>query len=318
MKEFIYLDTDLMNSMLAQLDEGLVNNFSIETSDQETNSNSTQSTSGKNSGLTASIKVGTGLFPGGSLGAGASLGNNGSESENYSRTILEGQKDILNKAFHDYALELLIDKLVKKNLLSKGENFKEGDLYIEESTFRFYDFELLSNAMDLDSMSSFMRLEIDDLGMSYEQAKNLQNKTNPNAKDRGNMENAKIIVETFERTQPILNTFKQINTFSTLASKLLNGLTVIKANNKIGLLKKDYLRESTESLSFRTDNSRKAKMLIRVIGKKENVITGTNIHAFAENDLDVIPTMMLDILLGSFKIIEVGDLLVTPIAVYYE
>lgn len=71
MKEFIYLDTDLMNSMLAQLDEGLVNNFSIETSDQETNSNSTQSTSGKNSGLTASIKVGTGLFPGGSLGAGA-------------------------------------------------------------------------------------------------------------------------------------------------------------------------------------------------------------------------------------------------------
>ena len=35
MKEIIYLDTEIMNSMLAQLDEGIVNSFSLEQSNQE-------------------------------------------------------------------------------------------------------------------------------------------------------------------------------------------------------------------------------------------------------------------------------------------
>lgn len=304
--------------MLAQLDEGLISNFSIEKVDQETTNSSLQSNKGKNSGVTANLKFDTGLFPGGSVGVGASLGNSVGESENFSKTILEGQRDILNKAFHDYALELLIDKLESKNLFSNGENFKEGDLYIEESTFRFYDFNLLSNAMDLESMSSFMRLEIEDLDMNYDQAKKILAKSNPNAKERENLENARTIVKVIESTQPILRIFKQINTFGNLASKLLNELTIIKANNKIGLLKKEYLRESTESLSFRTDHSRKVKMLIRIIGKKERLVTGDNIESFAVDGLDMIPNVMLDILLGSFEIIKVGDLLVTPVAIYYE
>ncbi|WP_426272563.1 DUF6414 family protein [Exiguobacterium sp. R-17] len=318
MKEIIYLDTDKINSMLAQLDEGLISNFSMEMSGQETKTNSNQISKGKNSGMSANIKVDTGLFPGGSLGAGASFGNNGSENEIFTKTILEGQKDILNKAFHDYALELLIEKLETKKLFSDGEKFEEGDLYIEKSTFRFYDFNLLRDSMDLESMNKFMRSEIEDLDMSYNQAKNLLKKINLNAKEREKIDAAKLIVSTTENTQPILGIFKQINTLGTLASKLLKDLTIIKSNNMIGLLKKEYLRESTESLSFRTDHSREVKMLIQVIGKKDTIFNGYNMGTLSVNSLDLIPNMMLDILLGSFEILEVGDLLVTPIAVYYE
>lgn len=318
MKEIIYLDTDKINSMLAQLDEGLISNFSMEMTDQETKTNSNQISKGKSSGMSANIKVSTGLLPGGRLGAGASFGNNGSENEIFAKTILEGQKDILNKAFHDYALELLIEKLENKKLFSDGERFKEGDLFIEKSTFRFYDFNLLRDSMDLESMNKFIRSEIEDLDMSYDQAKKLLKKINLNAKEREKIDTARLIVSTIENTQPILNIFKQINTLGTLASKLLKDLTVIKSNNKIGLLKKEYLRESTESLSFRTDHSREVKMLIQVIGKKDKVFNGYNMGNLAVNSLDLIPNMMLDILLGSFEIIEIGDLLVTPIAVYYE
>lgn len=318
MKEIIYLDTDKINSMLAQLDEGLISNFSMEMSGQETKTNSNQISKGKNSGMSANIKVDTGLFPGGSLGAGASFGNNGSKNEIFTKTILEGQKDILNKAFHDYALELLIEKLETKKLFSDGEKFEEGDLYIEKSTFRFYDFNLLRDSMDLESMNKFMRSEIEDLDMSYNQAKNLLKKINLTAKEREKIDAAKLIVSTTENTQPILGIFKQINTLGTLASKLLKDLTIIKSNNMIGLLKKEYLRESTESLSFRTDHSREVKMLIQVIGKKDTIFNGYNMGTLSVNSLDLIPNMMLDILLGSFEILEVGDLLVTPIAVYYE
>lgn len=318
MKEIIYLDTDKINSMLAQLDEGLISNFSMEMSGQETKTNSNQISKGKNSGMSANIKVNTGLFPGGSLGAGASFGNNGSKNEIFTKTILEGQKDILNKAFHDYALELLIEKLETKKLFSDGEKFEEGDLYIEKSTFRFYDFNLLRDSMDLESMNKFMRSEIEDLDMSYNQAKNLLKKINLTAKEREKIDAAKLIVSTTENTQPILGIFKQINTLGTLASKLLKDLTIIKSNNMIGLLKKEYLRESTESLSFRTDHSREVKMLIQVIGKKDTIFNGYNMGTLSVNSLDLIPNMMLDILLGSFEILEVGDLLVTPIAVYYE
>ena len=103
MKEIIYLDTEIMNSMIAQLDEGIVNSFTLEEANQESKTEGQQTVRGKNAGLRGSVNASTGLLPGGGLKLDASLGNNGNESTNESRTILEGQKDILNKAFHDHA-----------------------------------------------------------------------------------------------------------------------------------------------------------------------------------------------------------------------
>lgn len=126
------------------------------------------------------------------------------------------------------------------------------------------------------------------------------------------------MIQTHDQVKPIIQIMRQLNSLSEFASDLLKNLTLIKAGNYIGLLKKDYLRESAESLSFRTEETRKANILFRVIGKKNTVTDGTNMGIFSETDLDKIPNMMLDMILGSFKIIEVGDVLITPIAVYYE
>lgn len=132
------------------------------------------------------------------------------------------------------------------------------------------------------------------------------------------MEKAQKIMATHKKVRSILKVFKQLNSLSVFASNLLEDLSVIKTVNTIGLLKRKYLRESPESLSFRTDKSRKIKFLIRVIGKKEIVYDGFNIPQFQEEELDMIPNIMLDIILGSFKIIQKGDFIVTPIAIYYE
>lgn len=317
MKEIIYLDTDIMNSMLAQLDEGLINSFSLEQSNQESESAEQQSSRGKNAGLNGSIIAGSDLF-GGKLQLGASLGNNGNESTRETHTMLDGQKDVLNKAFHDHALEVLTSKLVENDLLCGDDKLQEGDLYLGESTYRFYDFNLIKKAMDHNIMENILHLSIEDSEISYEQAIKIVNRKNPTSRDREMMDEAQRVIDAHQQSKPVINLFQQMNMFSSFASNLLEDLTVIKTNNNIGLLKKKYLRESVEALSFRTDNRRKVKFLVRVIGKKTKVFNGYNFPDLGESDLDLIPNMMLDIILGSFKIIEKDDLIVTPIAIYYE
>src|SRR5690625_2392435 len=144
MKEIIYLDTEIMNSLLAQLDEGLVENFSIEQSNQLSEGEEIKTTREKDSWISGGLRLGTGALAGGEgikttrekdslitsgwrLGTGAipggeldfstKLGRIGNESEKYLKGILEGQKDILNKAFHDHALNVLLKKLEQKNLI---------------------------------------------------------------------------------------------------------------------------------------------------------------------------------------------------------
>ena len=62
MKEIIYMDTNLINSMLAQLDEGLTNSFTLESSSQQTDGETTQSSRTSNGHLNAGVKVSTGFF----------------------------------------------------------------------------------------------------------------------------------------------------------------------------------------------------------------------------------------------------------------
>ncbi|WP_282171827.1 DUF6414 family protein [Cytobacillus firmus] len=317
MKEIIYLDTNLMNSMLAQLDEGLINNFSLEQSTQESETEGQQTVRGKNAGFRGSVNASSGFLPGGGLRLDANIGNNGTESTNESRTMLEGQRDILNKAFHDHALEVLTNKLIENDLLCNGDQLKEGDLYLGESVYRFYDFNLIKKAMNPNLMENVMLHDINQLGLSLEEAKKIVRKSKPNAQERQQIENARRIIDSHQAVKPVVNLFDQMNLLSTFASDLLEDLTIVKASNYIGLLKKSYLRESTEALSFRTDKSRTIKFLVRVIGKKEVVFDGYNL-TLKENELDLIPNMMIDIILGSFNIIEKGDLIVTPIAIYYE
>lgn len=320
MKEIIYLDTEIMNSMLAQLDEGLVNSFSLENTSQETNGETTQSTRTSSGGLNARVKVSTGILPGGSLNFGGRKDAGGSESEGYTTTFLEGQKDILNKAFHDHALNILINKLQVNELLTMNKDMKEGDFFLLESTFKFYDFDLLTKSLNIDVLKNLMLFGVthENGNMTYEEAKKIVNKQKPNVQEREKLAAARSIVATHDSFTPILQLYEQLNALGHFASGLLSELALIKAEKNIGLLKKDCLRESAESLSFRTDNTRKAKMLLRVIGKKNDVYDGTSAILFAENDLDMIPNVMLDIILGSFNILQKNDMMVTPIAVYYE
>lgn len=312
----------MMNSMIAQLDKGITTNYTLEQNTQESETAGQQTTRGKKAGLAAQAKAGTGALPGGTLTFGASLGNDGNESRNESRTVLEGEKDILNKAFHDYALELLTEKLMEKDMLKNGGDMHEGDLYLGESTFRFYDFDLLKRSMDFESLEKIMNMDENLPDLSYEDAKKivgkLMNQKKLTAKEEGLKNDALFVYQHFKKTEPIVTIFEKLNVFSNYASNIFSNLAIIQAGNKIGLLNKRNLRQSSEILSFRPDTSRKIKLLVRIIGEKHSVYSENNMPDLEESDLDVIPNMIFDVILGSFSIVNQNDLIVAPIAIYYE
>lgn len=316
MKEIIYLDTDIMNSMLAQLDEGLINSFSLEQSNQETESEGQQSSRGKRAGINGQLNVDTGLFPGGGIKLGANLGNDGNESTNTSRTILEGQKDILNKAFHDHALEILLKKLTESRLLKYSDIDNEGDLFLLDSPYKFYDFSLIKNILDVKTISKFMTSGVTE--EELKEANRITKKQNPTVSERQKLIWAKQVIEQDKHNQTSIKGLELMESLSGYFSKSFNDHILIKAENNLGFAKRKYLRETTESLSLRPDQSRSVKILARMIGKKEKVSDENSLSSFNPSDLDTIPTYFFDVMLGSFGIIKKGDILMTPIAIYYE
>lgn len=327
MKEIIYLDTDIMNSLLAQLDHGIVNSYTKEQSKQTSEDTSTQYTSGGKSGLGASFKVSTGAIPGGSFGFNGSLGSSDSESESSSKAFTDGQRDLLNKIFHDHALNILINKLkenqlIKTNLLS--EELTEGDIIKINGEFDFYDFSLISVASNPNLWTEFLSWEDNEttFNLSQKEAEKIYSKISKNQtltkKETLHQNEALQVHQKYLENKKIINIMKQLEVHSSTTDKLFKDLTFIKTDKLIGLLKKKFLRESTESLSFRGSNSRKATFIGRVIGVKDSVVDGTSELDFSPQQINQIPNVLLDILLGSFDIIEVGDTLISPIAVFYE
>lgn len=317
MKEIIYLDTEIINSMLAQLDEGIINSFTLENISQETQGEEVQSGRGKEAKLKGNVTLSTGILPGGSIKFGTDLGNSGTETEKYSSSILEGQKDILNKAFHDHALEILLNKLIENNLLMQFGESNEGDLLFIESSFRYYDFELLKNSADAEIIQSLISFDQTGRLPTYEEASKLVKQKNI-PKNSNDYLNAKNVVDKYNDMKPIINIIEAFHSLGNYTSKMLQNQAIVKAGKNIGIIKNKYLRESPEALVFRTDTSREAKILLRVIGNKNKVFNGKNMALLNEQDLDKIPNMMLDVILGSFNIIQAGDVLVTPIAIYFE
>lgn len=65
------------------------------------------------------------------LNVNGKIGADAQEGFNESRSFLEGEKDILNKSFHDYSLSLLMDKLDERELLKRTEyDLNEGEFFI--------------------------------------------------------------------------------------------------------------------------------------------------------------------------------------------
>ena len=105
MKQFIYLDTDIVNSIIAQKEKGLV----LETASEH------EDTAGKENTKTGSVSLdgsaGGGIWKFAQMQAELS-GTGGLELNSHSQTVL---KEIATKTLHDAAFDIAYEQIAKEH-----------------------------------------------------------------------------------------------------------------------------------------------------------------------------------------------------------
>lgn len=137
MKEYVYLDMDLVNSYLAQLDEGVLTK--MVTGQNTTDSN--QEEGGET--ITNATK--------GSGGIGFLNGSHEystTEIDKYNTVYSVANSELVETALADYSLDILFDKLKEKEMLKEDTvDWNDGNFIFTQDNFNVFNFEQLKKAL---------------------------------------------------------------------------------------------------------------------------------------------------------------------------
>lgn len=148
MKQFLYLDTDIVNSIIAQSEKGLVQEQS-----QENEGNKTKSTH-----VGGGVE-GTGATEGSFLKlakAEASLSISGELGKDYSSST--ASREIISKVLHDAAFDIAYTYICPKKIAFGTNNDDDYGNYIELTrVFDFVDMEYLENLFSKNGLVDFLK-----------------------------------------------------------------------------------------------------------------------------------------------------------------
>lgn len=296
MKEIIYLDTKLVNSLLAQQNSGLITKLVNEDgeSDSRTEGSTEQTTTSSDVGLSALLK------------AAGSYSNTNVDSYNF--VFSKSNKNLVETALDDYSLDLLITGLEAKNLI-KHSDYQDGDLISVSGELTVFNFEQLSETSDLEEISFLLP--------GYDEFKSLKS-------EYGKIKGRDKYLPRAKEIQQALSTngwdvFEMIKHMSVYLKKLLPETNLIKISNTFSILPLEFLRVQSVQLSFMQLGKRKIKMLGICSSTFDEQVPSDFSHMEDSNlMLKYAPTTILNIILGSFGMIDKADHLVRPIAIYFE
>lgn len=296
MKEIIYLDTNLVNSLLAQQNAGLVTRLVNEDgeSDAKTEGSTEQTTISSDVGLSALLK--------------ATGGYSSTNVDSYNFVFSKSNKNLVETALDDYSLDLLITGLEAKNLI-KHSDYQDGDLISVSGELTVFNFEQLAETSDLE--------EIGFLLPEYDEFKALKSEYGKIKGKEKHLRRAKEIQESLSTNG--WNIFETIKHMSVYLKKLLPETNLIKISNTFSMLPLEFLRVQSVQLSFMQFGKRKIKMLGICSSTFDEQIPSDFSHMEDSNlMLKYAPTTILNIILGSFGMVNKDDHLVRPIAIYFE
>ena len=296
MKEIIYLDTKLVNSLLAQQNSGLITKLVNEDaeSDARTEGSTEQVTTSSDVGVAALLKA-----------AGSYSKTN---VDNYNFVFSKSNKNLVETALDDYSLDLLITGLEAKELI-KHSDYQDGDLISVSGELTVFNFEQLANTSDLEEIEFFLP--------GYDEFKSLQSELRKIKSKDKHLPRTKQIQKELSRNG--WNNFETMKHMSSYLTKLLPETNLIKISNTFSILPLEFLRVQSVQLSFIQLGKRKIKMLGICSSIFDEQIPSDFSHMKDSNlMLRYAPTTILNIMLGSFGMVNKDDHLVRPIAIYFE
>lgn len=297
MKQFIYLDTDIVNSIIAQKEKGLV----LETaSEQEDTSGDNKAKSGS---VTLDGSVGGGIWK--FAQAQAELSGTGELTLNsHSQTVL---KEIATKTLHDAAFDIAY-KQIKTERDTDPTNADLGSFVELTQTFDFVDLEYIENLFsDKNSFLAFMKKsekEKIEARAAQEISENLnreqQRKNGNELKNR-----VKELVEAnnrqYENISDIVKAMRQIVPYTRM---------LVSPDGYLIPLEDKYFRDNPQTMGFKHGG------YVTCVGYVTNVIGETSTPN-SGNIFAQLQFMVNQVLVSILPTREKDLFVIHPIAIYY-
>lgn len=295
MKEIIYLNTKLVNSMLAQLNTGLITKLINEQGITDTKGESTNETVSSALNYKGSMAF---------LSGAVTSADTFTDATN--AVFSKNNKDLIETAMDDYSLDILLNNLQKENII-KNKNYQDGNLILSKGCMSSYNFNQLQDISNL--------AELKNILPNYDEFSNMENELKKAKIGTPKYNNLKKKLE----DSPWYN-FKLFNDISMYVNNLFKENTLIKINEFVSICENQYIRLSTPQLYFNNFSDKNITVLAVVITKINEKVPNefsdslSELNDFFKNG----PALISNIMLGSSNVIEENDFIVRPIAIYYE
>lgn len=318
LREYIYVDTDLMNSLLAQFDEGL---STLTTRMNEKTSILTQAAT---MGGRESAQIGGGV-PGLANGSGT-VGRSHSETDQNSKQDRNQYSE--NIVYGDYGVEILEGYLMDQFV--PVENAIPGDVVCYSDHFFLYDFESLEAGTNPQTIDPVMRLSTDNVSdedlkgykkqLRFMQSK-AQNASHSKEQIEALMDKIKDAEQKNAENKTSQENFKSVYAIVSFFSKSMPNSVIVSTAETIVFAKKSLFRLSPSQLQMLQKNPRTIHIMGIVENKSDNTDWERQVLADAQmepHDIGAIATYLSSIALTNFGISQKKDSLrVRPISMYF-
>ena len=297
LKEIIYLDTKLVNSIIAQNDKGLVLKRAFDKG--ETNSNSEETTQATSLNTSGGVTV----------GANFNVNRGESNTDKQSLVYSETNKELIEVATHDYALDILLE-ILKDEIVNDCAD--DGQFIQQNDRVTFYDFKKLYESMDTEKL----KLLMPDIFQPIEKIEKELSKISKSNKIKFE---DKITELQKQLDNSLPEIFKKLNTFSDYMVGLYDGAILAKINNTLSICEPENIRLKPSLLSIMNLSNRKATILGIVVAKESGNSSIDNLQTDSANEvISNVANSFMEIVITSFNIASKGDYYVRPIAIYFE
>lgn len=298
MKEIIFLDIKLVNSLLAQLDQGLI----LKQISEENSSEVNQDESSNQQTRSTSLRISAGV-------AGSDVSSTITEQAKSALVYSTGNRELVETAIDDYSLDILLDK-ISENIKTVQES-SDGNFVRQIENLDIYDFSLLKKGLDLKLFAPFLPDQFEEYNKISNELKLL--------KKHNKSKNENRIKElTTQLDDSMFKHLKDLYELSNYMESLLSDCTLMKSGNILSICDFNNIRIPKSSLSLLNGSKRKATIIGIVESEIENEINFEEVSEASNKFLSHGVSMLINIATSSFGITNQGDKLVRPIAIYFD
>ncbi|MGN1413711.1 MAG: hypothetical protein ACI4WY_05635 [Anaerovoracaceae bacterium] len=297
MKQFIYLDTDIVNSIIAQNQKGIVVQQTLSGTSTDNKSENTIT------GISGDARVSGSFFK--MVEAVGNLGINRNTDRGHSSTL--SASDVIEKVLHDAAFDIAYEYINPNSIAMGNQEYdEEGNYILIKRNFDFVDLDYLESLFSQNGLIDFLKkTEEEKIREEFENSINLNREQHRNNKSEINKEIKKLIDlnnQQYEDARKVIEVFRTIIPYNRM---------LISSDGYLIPLDEQYFRINPKNLGFKYGGE------ITCVGMVTNIIGEETKTNDEDNIFATLQYTASEALLSLLPTRENNVCVIHPIAIYY-